>query len=51
MLTVEGCFEAALNSECRDQPLDGREFWKYISYDNFLFFENVQNLMEIASIE
>ena len=24
MLTVEGCFETALNSEWRDQALDGR---------------------------
>ena len=47
MLTVEGCFETALNSEWRDQALDGRYFWKYIRYEDLLFLENVQNLMEI----
>ena len=47
MLTVEGCFETPLNSEWRDQALDCREYRKYISYDDLLFFENVQNLMEI----
>ena len=37
MLNVEGCFETPLNSEWRDQALDGRYFWKYIS-DEDLFF-------------
>ena len=48
MLTVEGCFETAVNSEWRDEALDGRQFGKYISYEDPLFFENVQNLMELA---
>ena len=39
MLTFEGCFETALNSEWRDQALDGRLFRTYISYDDLLFFE------------
>ena len=47
MLTVEGCFERALNSEWRDQALDGRYYQKDISYDDLLFFENVENLMEV----
>ena len=47
MLTVKGCVETALNSERGDQALDGRKFAKYISYEDLLFFENVQNLMEI----
>ena len=47
MLTVEGCFETALNNEWRDQVLHGRSFRKYITYQDLLFFENVQNLMEI----
>ena len=38
MLTVEGCFEMALNSEWRDQAFDGRLFQKNISYDNLVFF-------------
>ena len=41
MLTVEECLETALNSEWRDQALDGCEFRKYISYDDLLFSENV----------
>ena len=51
MLTVEGYFETALNSEWRDQALDGRHFWKYISYEDLLFLENVQNLMELPQME
>ena len=47
MLTVEECFETPLNSEWREQALDGREFWKYISYDDLLYFENIPNLIEI----
>ena len=47
MLTDEGCFEMALISEWRDQALDGHSFRKYITYDDLLFFENVQKLMEI----
>ena len=47
MLTAEGYFETALNSEWRDQALDGRYFWKYISYEDLLFLENIQSLMEI----
>ena len=51
MLTIEGCFEKALNSEWPDQALDGRYFRKYISYEDLLFLKNVQNLMEIPSME
>ena len=51
MLTVEGCFDRALNSERRDQALHGRYFGKYLSYQDLLFFENVQNLREIPSME
>ena len=51
MLTVEGCFETALNREWRDQVLHGFKFWKYISYDDLLLFENVQNLMENPYME
>ena len=51
MLTVEGCFETALNNEWRDQALHGRSFRKDISYDDLLFFENVQSLMENPSME
>ena len=47
MLTVEGYFEKALNSEWRDEALDARYFRKYLSYDDLLFFEYVQHLMEI----
>ena len=42
MLTVEGCFETALNSEWLDQALGGRCFRKYISYDDLLFFEKFE---------
>ena len=51
MLTVEGCFETPPNSEWRDQVLHGCKFRKYISYDDLLFFETVQNLMENPSME
>ena len=47
MLTVQGCFDTALKSEWRDKALDGRYFPKYMSSEDVLFFENVQNLMEI----
>ena len=47
MLTVKGCFETALNSEWRDQVLDDRYFRKYMSCDDPVFLENVQNLVEI----
>ena len=47
MLTVERCFETSLNSEWRDEALEGRLFRKDISYDDVVCFENVQNLMEI----
>ena len=47
MLTVERCFDTAVNSEWREQALDGRQFGIHISYDDPLFFENVHNLMEI----
>ena len=47
MLIVEGCFETALNSEWRDEGLDGPYFRKYISCDDPLFFENVPNFMQI----
>ena len=36
MLTAEGCFETALNSEWRDQVLDGRLYRKYISYGDLV---------------
>ena len=45
MLTVEGCSETVLFGEWSDQVWDSRKFWKYISYDDLLFFENVENLM------
>ena len=48
MLTVEGFFDMALNSEWRDQALDGCQFPKDITYDDLVFFENIQNLMDIA---
>ena len=51
MFTVEGCFETALNSERRDQALDGRYFRKYISYDDLLFVAYDQNFMEIPAME
>ena len=51
MLTVEGCFETALNSEWRDEALDRRSFRKYISHDDLIFFKNVQNLKEIPQVE
>ena len=47
MLTVERCFETVLSNEWRDQALHCRLFRKYITYEDLLFFENVQNLMEI----
>ena len=51
MLTVEGSFETSLNSEWRDQALDGHLFRKDFSYDDLLFLENVQNLMDIPEME
>ena len=47
MLTVEGRFETALNSEQRDQASDGRYFRKQISYDDVVVFFYYQNFMEI----
>ena len=47
MLTVEGCFEMALNSEWRDQAWDGPYFRKYITYDDLLLFLNVYNFIEV----
>ena len=47
MLTVEECFETALNCQWGDPALDGRYFGKYISYEDLPFSENVRNLMEI----
>ena len=39
MLTAEGYFEMAVNSEWREQALDGRWYRKYSSYEDFLFLQ------------
>ena len=41
MLTVEECSDTVLFSEWSKEVLDGRQFPKYIGYDNVLFFGNV----------
>ena len=45
MLTVLECSETVLFKEWSHQVFDSLYFRKYISYEDFIFFENVWNLM------
>ena len=41
MLTIEWCFETALFRESSDRVFDSLYFQENVSYDDFLFCENV----------
>ena len=45
MLTVKGCSETVFFREWSNQVFDSLYFPKESSYDDHLFFQNVQNLM------
>ena len=51
MLTVKACYETALFREWSKQVFHSLYFWKYISYDNHPFFQNVSNLMYIPEMQ
>ena len=51
MLTLKGSSETPPFREWSHELFDNLYFRKYISYDDFLFFENVSNLIDIPEME
>ena len=51
ILTVKAFYETLLLRQWSNQDFQSLSFWKYVSYDHHLFFQNVSNLIEIAEME
>ena len=51
MLTLKGSSETPPFREWSHELFDNLYFRKYISYDDFLFFENVSNLIDTPEME
>ena len=51
MLTPKACSETILLREFFDKDFQSLQFRKYISYDDHLFFQNVQNLTQNTEME
>ena len=51
MLSVKGSFEMGLFGHISSHVFRNAEFWKEISYQGHLFFENVSNLMHISKMQ
>ena len=51
MLTSKACSETILLREFFDKDFQSLQFRKYISYDDHLFFQNVQNLTQNTEME
>ena len=51
MLTVKVCSERTLFREWSEQVFLNALFWKYINYDDHLFFQNPSNLLYIPQMD
>ena len=51
MSTDEACFETPLLIEWCDEVFHSLEIRKHISYEQHLFFQNVENLRQIPEME
>ena len=51
MLTTKACSETVLFREFSNKDFYSLQFRKYITYDDHLFFQNVQNLMYIQEMQ